>query len=283
MRKGGRRVRWKPGVWLATAFVAVASPAPAADLAPASAAQAAPTAYPSPSGWRFEATIVGWATNLDGIVGVVKPPLFDVKVRYSDVMPHSEALPMGGFVAKNDTFVIGADYGWTLASKNLAFPLFSFLPEPQISVTKTKYQVGALFAGYRLAFGPPELSLYATVGARYNNMAATFALTDPAIGYLRSKSLSITWLDPTIGLLADYRLSPNWSFKASGDIGGFDVGSTLTSQGSFSVAYNWTTSISTSVGYRALYTDCLRSKSNGQAFRYATTVHGPFAALTYAF
>ena len=51
-----------------------------------------------------------------------------------------------------------------------------------------------------------------------------------------------------------------------------------TAQGFASIGYQWTPSISTSVGYRAIYTDY---RDGG--FLYSTTQHGLYSSLAYHF
>ena len=70
-----------------------------------------------------------------------------------------------------------------------------------------------------------------------------------------------------------------WFFNALGDSGGFGVGSKLTTRCIAAVGYNWTSSISTSVGYRALYTDYQQSNGGNGSFRWNTTLYGPFMAF----
>ncbi len=63
-----------------------------------------------------------------------------------------------------------------------------------------------------------------------------------------------------------------------GDVGGFDVSSRLTAQGFAAIGYRWTPSFSTSLGYRAIYTDYVKG-----GFEYDITQHGVFAGAAYRF
>ena len=62
------------------------------------------------------------------------------------------------------------------------------------------------------------------------------------------------------------------------DVGGFGVGSRFTTQGFASVGYRWTESISTALGYRAIYTDYRKD-----GFSYRATQHGVFSSIAYHF
>lgn len=65
------------------------------------------------------------------------------------------------------------------------------------------------------------------------------------------------WADPIIGLA---------------------VGSRFTTQGFASVGYRWTESISTALGYRAVYTDY-----RNEGFSYRATQRGVFSSIAYHF
>lgn len=59
-----------------------------------------------------------------------------------------------------------------------------------------------------------------------------------------------------------------------GDVGGFGVASKITAQGFATIGYNWTKTISTAIGYRAIYTDYEKD-----GFVYDTTQQGVFTSV----
>ena len=105
------------------------------------------------------------------------------------------------------------------------------------------------------------MSLYGTLGARYTNLGLNVSLTHQFAGIVLQQppgftlvsNQSMTWVDPVIGLAMKYRINEKWFVNAYGDIGGFGIASKITTQGEIAVGYNWTPSVSTSVGFRALY------------------------------
>ena len=109
------------------------------------------------------------------------------------------------------------------------------------------------------------------------------ALTSFAVPFALSQSGQQEWLDPVFGLSLQYRINDKWFFNALGDIGGFGLGSKLTWQAFAAVGYNWTSSWSTALGYRALYTDYEANTGFLSSFRYETTIHGPFMSVAYHF
>jgi hypothetical protein len=78
------------------------------------------------------------------------------------------------------------------------------------------------------------------------------------------------WFDPYIGLRGQYNFNKTYYTAVRGEIGGFGVGFDLMWEVETVVGLNWTRSIFTEVGYRALggnYQD------NG--FRFDVVMHGP--------
>lgn len=63
------------------------------------------------------------------------------------------------------------------------------------------------------------------------------------------------WIDPYIGFAARYNLSKAFYLTAKADIGGFGIGSELTSQGSAAIGCQVTRYIFAEAGYRYLYTN----------------------------
>jgi hypothetical protein len=87
-----------------------------------------------------------------------------------------------------------------------------------------------------------------------------------------------SWADPVIGVAATWNINERWFANVMADVGGFGVGSNFTTQGFVSVGYRWTESISTALGYRAIYTDY-----RNEGFTYRATQHGVFSSIAYHF
>jgi hypothetical protein len=276
-------LRWGIASALAAGMFCVA-PASAADLPPAPPVAAPLMAAPAP--WQFQATIYGWATGLSGDVGVGKLPSASVDASFIDILRHLDGVFMGSFIARNDSFIVGGDLVWSRLGDSLSFkangdgPFADLRPGTSVSATQNM-TIATGFAGYRIPLGSPDMSLYGTVGARYQNLTLDVDLTHRNYG--RSFQQTKNWIDPVLGFAMNYRIDEKWFLNALGDIGGFGVGSKVTTQGLVAVGYNWTSSFSTSLGYRALYTDYQKGNSAGGSFRWNTTLYGPFMAFNYNF
>jgi hypothetical protein len=90
----------------------------------------------------------------------------------------------------------------------------------------------------------------------------------------RSFSRNDDWFDPYIGLRARYNLSKALYLTSKADVGGFGVGSDITTEVSGAFGCQITRNIFSEVGYRYLYTDY---DSNGLLYRVST--HGPELTL----
>jgi hypothetical protein len=105
--------------------------------------------------------------------------------------------------------------------------------------------------------------------------AAKAQITDNLAGTLNSKldrtiSRDDYWFDPYVGLRARYNFNKTFYTAVRGEIGGFDVGADLMWEVEGVIGLNWTRSIFTEFGYRALDSDF-----EDTGFRFDTVMHGP--------
>lgn len=247
------------------------TPALAADM-PDAAIYKAPE--PVPSGWTFQATAYGWATALNGSVGVRGLDPVDVNVSAWDALKNLNGALMGSLLAKNDDWIVLTDLIWANLSEGGTIGPNS--ANVDLSINQI---IASGLVGYRLPVGLPENAvLSATVGFRYQHLEAEVNILPGLIPIGISRSGTQDWIDPTVGLSLQYKINDKWFVNAIGDVGGFGVSSKFTAQGFASVGYMWTPSISTALGYRAIYTDY-----ENDGFVYDVTQHGVFTSLAYHF
>jgi hypothetical protein len=94
------------------------------------------------------------------------------------------------------------------------------------------------------------------------------------------------WIDPLVGLRLRHQFAPGWNFVASGDVGGFGVGSKFSWQALAALNYDFyvqkTVTWSGMVGYKALYVDY--SHGSGLThYEYKMTMHGPILGISARF
>lgn len=257
---------------LALAALIAAGPVRAADL-PYPAAPQPATAAPAPpeSDWRFQATLYGWLTAIDGEIGVRDRPMRPVDASMSEVLENLDGAVMGSFLAQNDQWLFLGDL--VLARLSHAGQVGFTGTDAELSQT---IATGAI--GYKLPLGVPDLDLAVTAGLRYVRLSADLGLSPAASPLVWSGSQSEQWIDPTVGLVLQWAIDDRWFLNAVADIGGFGVGSKLSSNGYLGLGYLWTPSISTAIGYRYLYEDY-----QDGGFRYNATMHGPTVSLGWHF
>lgn len=257
------------------AACAIAGPAGAADpVAPPDPQTAAAPA----SDWRFQATLYGWLTAVNGDLGIRRLPTVPVDASLSDVLQNLDGAVMGTFTASNDNWLFLADLVLARLSQKEKVGLLgrSKLNAELSEVVAT----GAV--GYWLPLGIRNLDVAVTGGVRYVNLSTDVTLRPVRLAK-RSASGTESWVDPTVGFAAHWAIDEKWFVNAMADVGGFGLGSELSSNGYLGVGYMWTPSVSTALGYRYLYEDYKNDGSNGKSFRYDTTTHGPTLSLAWHF
>jgi hypothetical protein len=257
------------GLWAGAGLAAVlltTVPASAADLPTAPDKQA--QALPVPANWQFQATAYGWLTGLNGEIGVRYRQPIPVNVNFTDILNNLKGVFMGAFQAKNDTWMFLVDLVWSKLGANRTLRYGG-----QLDVEQT-LGVAEGYVGLRAPVGSPDLDIRFLAGVRGQRLEADIRHVAVALPLNLSASQSKEWVDPLVGLAIQYQFDKHWFVNATGDIGGFGLGSKLTSQGLLTIGYRWTDNVSTSIGYRVLYTDYQKG-----GFTYNTTMHGVFLGL----
>jgi hypothetical protein len=256
-----------------------ASPAPAfaADLAAPAPTPAPPAA---PKDWQFELTLDGWAPSLASNVGVLNFPTASANVGFFTLLDHLQGLFPGSFVAYNNNFILGADVFWYRLGASAAFGPGVF---GGVNASETLNETFATaYGGVRLPIASPNLSVYGIIGARYFNLNASLTLNAPVVGFSRSVSQGKDWVDEIVGLTARYRIDDKWFLKFEADGGGYSGSGTW--QVFPAVGYNWNPSITTSLGFRALYAyEQTPARIGNGSFRFQETMYGPELDVSYNF
>ncbi|MBA5776160.1 hypothetical protein H2509_03375 [Stappia sp. F7233] len=226
------------------------------------------------SGWEFQATLYLWATALTGTVGIGNLPDADVDISFADILEDLDAAVMGAFLAKNGDWLFLADLVYSDLSTRTTLNVAN---SPTLKLSQTLLIASAV-GGYELPLGHPDLDLSVTAGVRYQRLTTETTLKSGVFPISVETDITEDWVDPVVGFLLHYDINDRWFVNAIADVGGFGVGSQFTTQGFLTVGYNWTDTVSTAFGYRALYTD-YESGSGANRFEYETTLHGPFLSI----
>jgi hypothetical protein len=268
-------------------------------------------AAPTIDTWTFSATPYAWVPLLNGST-TVKGRTADVNVDLNDLMdlvrrseiPKDLFLLMGYFEARKDRISLFADIVYLKIGLNGSMVRSRGTDELGATVgasagLKFEMVIAELAAAYEVArwgaSGAPGSSTAIDVvaGARgwWQKADASVALTGTVnIGDLTrnadgtlSASGNVGWVDPLVGLRVRHQFAPGMSLIASGDVGGFDVGSRLSWQVLGAINYDFyvhnNITWSGMIGYKALYVDY--SKGSGLTrYEYNVTMHGPILGVT---
>jgi hypothetical protein len=122
-----------------------------------------------------------------------------------------------------------------------------------------------------------SVSLEGLLGGRYMYLKNTISpMRFPSV--IASKS----WTDPIIGGRLQYHINKFWSAVATGDIGGFGVGSHFTWAARLLGIYNINKTFGLAFGVRALGVNYSDGAGNNR-FKMDTTMYGPIIGLTIRF
>lgn len=257
------------------------APAGAADLPTRKPAPEEIVAPDLPSAWRYEITGYGWGTDIAGQTGVGPFPTSPLYINFLKILQHFQGGLMTSFVARNDNYIAGVDVILSRigGGTNFRDPTSALFGD-HATVTLTQAIVTA-FGGLRIPIGPPNLQLYGTLGARYFYSRTALDLSFPVTGFEPSFAITKNWVDPVAGLAGHYAINDRYFINFLADMGGLD--NSATGQALASVGYNWTPSISTTIGYRVLYTYFRDDNGPLRDYRYQTWTYGPFAGFKYGF
>jgi hypothetical protein len=269
---------------------------------------------PEIQAWTFSATLYGWVPLLNGST-TVKGRTVDVDVSYSDLgdlirrseIPKDLFALMGYFEARNGRFSIFSDLVYLKIGLNGSMTRSRGVDALNATVGASAgltYEmfIGELAAAYEVArwgaTGVPgsgtAIDVFGGVRAWWQRADASLALTgtvnigDLALNADRtlSASQSVSWADPLVGLRLRHQIAPGLNFVASGDVGGFGVGSQFSWQALAAINYDFcvrnNVTWSGMLGYKALFVDY--SKGSGLTrYEYDMTMHGPIFGITARF
>lgn len=240
------------------------------------------TIAPADNGWRFEASLNGWAPSLISEVGVRHLPTVSANVGFFKLLSKLNGVVPLSLTATNDQFLLGADLYWTRLG---ASARFAHSTDVGTVPGNVYLQLGETvltgFAGYRLPIDNPRLKLFGIAGARYFSVNADIGLNVPVAGVGLSDSQGRDWVDPLIGLTGRYQLDGKYFVTGEADIGGYARNITWQTFGA--LGYQFSSAVSATVGFRALYVDHEENMRSDGRFRFQQTLLGPQAQLIYAF
>jgi hypothetical protein len=298
--------------FIAAIAFAMSGNALAADMPMPTKAAIAPT--PPIDTWTFTATPYAWVTMLKGSA-TVKGRTGDVDVDFNDLMdivrrseiPKDLFAMMGYFEARNGRFSIFTDLVYLKIALDGSMTRSRGVDALNVTVgasagVKFEMVIAEMAATYEVArWGSngalgsgTAIDVFGGARAWWQKADASLALagtvnigdlTRNADGTL-SASGSASWVDPLVGLRLRHQFAPGLNFVASGDVGGFGVGSKSSWQVIAALDYEFSRTKnvvwSGTLGYKALSVDYSKGSGLSQ-YEYDITMHGPIFGVTARF
>mgnify|MGYP003675233781 CR=1 FL=1 len=221
-------------------------------------------------GWEFQLTPYGWASGLDGAIGVGGLSS-NVDIDFSDIFENLDASLMLALDGRRDRVGFILEGFWLKLSDSIDTPgpLFS---EVDIKVEEILIN-GAVY--YRALEGPLTLDLMA--GARYVYIDNELGF-DAGLAAARSAQGSEDWVDPIVGIRARFDITDRLYAMLLADVGGFGAGSDLTWQVYLGFGYQLTESLDAKIGWRHMEIDYERG-----GFLYDVEMDGLAIGLGFTF
>jgi hypothetical protein len=210
--------------------------------------------------------------------GTVANRDFKAKADLSDILDNTDTTLFGGEVefGKGRWFTLLSGSYQDTKTENGNTPLGS-----KVNFTETTMN---WLVGYRVLTHPLSegraLSVDVMGGLYYVNVKNDINLYHPLLGNISGKE-RVEFFDPMVGARLYYPFTKKFGAAASGQIGGFGVGSELQYVGSASLVYNFTHWFAVSAGYKYWYWKY--EDDDSRVSKLEQKVYGPVIGMQFKF
>ena len=222
--------------------------------------------------WDFTVTPYLWASNLDGTVAMKGLPEKDMDVNFGDILKNLDSGFMGEFEARTDNYGFITDIIYMDVSDSTSLNSIPVTNKFSIDIKQTMISLSFFYNAIKL--NRMDVDVFA--GARYNHVDQSVAVV--MNNHEHTVRHREYWIDPITGVRFSYELTDFLYAESSVDIGGFDIGSKITSQFQGSLNYLVNDRIQYGVGYRIIKTDYEQDD-----FKYDVVFDGVFLNASYTF
>lgn len=195
--------------------------------------------------WEFKITPYLWAIGLDGLTG---PKGFEAEVdmNFGDIFKNLDSAFIVTMEAKKGRWT-----GW-IDFTSMTISTDAVAERVEVDVELNQKVVDTAIA-YQLEANP-AIELFA--GARLVDVETVIKFTGQGPnGAVRKVSIGDDWIDPIVGVRGTWPMNEKLQLRASGDIGGFGIGSDFAWQAVFSANYQYSERVSFLFAYRYLDMD----------------------------
>lgn len=225
--------------------------------------------------WQLSVMPYLWATQLKGTSQIRNLPKTEVDMSFSDIMNTLDMGFMGNAELQKGRWGFLFDSIYTKNSESVSASGINASADAKIRLEQTMLS-GAL--AYRWLDQPVSSDAY--LGVRYTRIHEQLDLNARTPGATAdiNQSQAVEWTEPFIGLRGRLPLGDSLALLAGGDVGGFEVGSELTTQVQLGLAYGISERSELQAGYRYM-----KVEYDKDDFDYNMKTRGPYLGLNYRF
>lgn len=231
------------------------------------AAETAPEA--NPEAWRLELATYIWLSSITSTTEAGGKEM-TTTTKFKDILDTVDFAGFTHFEAQRGNWGLFTELDFVKISAASDVRL-KMMPLIRVntagSLKETMFELGVLrsFDGDRVGFD-------ALAGARYVRLDA-----DARFGPFDS-GMTKDWVDPIVGGRLRFKFSEKWGASIRGDVGGFGIGSELTTNAALTVGYQISERYSVGVGYRYL-----RIEDDAGRMELTSETYGPAIGIAIRF
>lgn len=227
--------------------------------------------------WAVKITPYLWATRMHGSTQIRDLPEAQVDMSFSDILHTLDAGFMGAMEFQKGRWGILVDSMYMKTSDSVSVASPGGVARVDADMTTSQTMFSSALA-YRWIDSPVVSDAF--IGVRYNRIKASLDLDASVFGATASldHTKSVDWVEPFIGLRGRTSLSQDVAMVASADVGGFGMGSDLTTQASLGLSWTLSEHFDAELGFRYMKIDY--DKGN---LVYDMENEGPYLGMSYHF
>lgn len=227
--------------------------------------------------WSVKVTPYLWASRMHGSTQIKQSPETQIDMSFSDIMHTLDAGFMGGLELQKGRWGILFDiiYMKTSDSVSVRSPGGRAAADADVTIRQT-----LLSSALAYRWLDSALTVDGFAGVRYTRIKENLDLDARAVGATAALDHSQTadWTEPFFGLRGRVPLTHSLAVVTSADVGGFGLGSDLTTQAQLGLSYSLDKRFDAQLGFRYMKVDYDKGD-----LVYDMENEGPYLGLTYTF
>ena len=225
--------------------------------------------------WEYQIEPYLLVSSIDGDASIGRVTGVPVDVGFDDIL---ETLDFGAMLH----YEAHHSSGWGFALDYGLMDLSADISGPRGGIVDASVRQAVFEALAIRNYESDDSNLAVTFGFRWWNNDLDVLIDSAILPGSTGASTDPDWLDLVVGFRYDNKLNNQWTFVASGDVGGLDSDNTYSLAAGFH--YDFGNQWSLDLRYKALWVDYETGRlSEPGYFAYDTVTHGPVIGAIYTF